>query len=80
MWLSIGDFEIVCPYCNAEFISDISDDPSEELRCPECGNLIEVDWHECEDGCDHNCGGDCSCDHCEDEEVDDYEEEDEDDM
>ena len=30
-----SDFEIVCPYCNSEFIEDFSND-----------NLIELDWNE----------------------------------
>ena len=37
------DFEIVCPYCNFEFIVDI-DESKTEIICPECENVIELDW------------------------------------
>lgn len=37
------DFEIVCPYCNYEFIVDI-DETKKEIQCPECKNMIELDW------------------------------------
>lgn len=65
------DFEIICPYCNAEFIEDFESGMEHEIRCPECGNLIELDWHENEEeeSCSHNCGGECNhgehdgCDH-----------------
>lgn len=41
-----SDFEIVCPYCNSEFIEDFSNGIKYEVRCPECDNLIELDWNE----------------------------------
>ena len=41
-----SDFEIVCPYCNSEFIEDFSNGIKYEVRCPECENLIELDWNE----------------------------------
>lgn len=37
------DFEIVCPYCNYEFIIDV-DENKTEIECPECQNVIELDW------------------------------------
>lgn len=37
------DFEIVCPYCNNEFVVDM-DDGKTEVTCPECENIIELDW------------------------------------
>ena len=37
------DFEIVCPYCNYEFIIDV-DENKTEVKCPECENIIELDW------------------------------------
>ena len=37
------DFEIVCPYCNYEFIIDMDEDRT-EVTCPECNNIIELDW------------------------------------
>ena len=61
------DFEIVCPYCNNEFIIDMDED-RKEVTCPECENVIELDWtgdidddfecgHEGCSGC-HGCGHD----------------------
>lgn len=53
-----SDFEITCPYCNEEFIEDFTDGMKGEVKCPECGNIIELDWHEdeeCNGGCNHNC-------------------------
>ena len=59
------DFEIVCPYCNNEFITDI-DENKTEVECPECHNTIELEMMfdgcgcDCED-CEHD---DCDCDDC----------------
>ena len=64
------DFAITCPYCNEEFVEDFTDGMKSEVRCPECDNIIELDWHDDEDGCDkHDCNGDCE--DCDDEEVND---------
>ena len=81
------EFEIICPYCNTEFFTDITTDSRNEVTCPECHNVIELDWNEGEHNHDdHECSG--SCGHCsshscqeEQEEAEDEEEEiDEDDM
>ncbi len=37
------DFEITCPYCNYGFIADL-DETNSELECPQCENMIELDW------------------------------------
>ena len=37
------DFEIVCPYCEHEFVIDANEDKN-EVECPECKNVIELDW------------------------------------
>lgn len=37
------DFEIICPYCNSEFVIDV-DEERTEVKCPECQNIIELDW------------------------------------
>ena len=37
------DFEIVCPYCEYEFVID-ADENKKEIECPECKNIIELDW------------------------------------
>ncbi len=59
-------FLINCPYCNHEFDAEI-DEEFNEIRCPECGNLIELDWNgNPDDEKDSGCGGNCShCDGCE---------------
>ena len=54
------DFEIVCPYCNHEFVADVEDELKEEIECPKCHNIIELDWDDEEDGCDGCCS---SCGH-----------------
>ena len=70
------DFEIVCPYCNHEFVADVEDELKEEIECPECHNIIELDW----DGDDDGCSGFCSsCGHhekCDEEENEDDNEDD----
>ena len=68
------DFEIVCPYCNYEFIIDV-DENKTEVKCPECENIIELDWsgdvdgeEKSQGGCQ---GGSChGCNGCSDEEDD----------
>ena len=61
------DFEIVCPYCNYNFIVDI-DETKTEIECPECNNIIELDWN----GGDEECSGHCSgCHGCESEDEED---------
>ena len=47
------NFEIICPYCEFEFIIDADEDKN-EVECPECKNTIELDWSgdlEEHDGC-----------------------------
>ena len=53
------EFEIVCPYCNYEFTTDIADEERNEIKCPKCNNIIELDWNTEEE---YACSGDCS--HC----------------
>lgn len=70
------DFEIICPYCNHEFVSDIGSD-IREVECPECHNTIELDWNQ---ETDMECQGHCSnCEGCEqtEEEIEDIEKEEE---
>lgn len=68
------DFEIVCPYCNYEFIIDV-DENKTEVECPECQNMIELDWtgeiEEDEDQ-EEGCSGSCKeCHGCDEENEDD---------
>ena len=50
------DLEIVCPYCNYEFVLD-EDMQGSEIECPECENIIEIDWEgeSFEEGCHGHC-------------------------
>lgn len=71
------DFEILCPYCNTEFVEDFTNGFKHEVRCPECDNIIELDWHEDDEcSCGHECNGECS----EDDEEEENNNENEDDM
>ena len=71
------EFEIVCPYCDYEFVSSI--EGKDEITCPNCNNVIELDWNEDEEeGC---CLGHChSCHGCEEDELDDDENDEDEDM
>ena len=68
------DFEIVCPYCNSEFVIDM-DENKKEIECPDCKNIIELDWSgdlddEIEDsGCKGDCHGCQGCDSDEDDDM-----------
>lgn len=50
------EFEIVCPYCNTEFVADV--ESKSEIKCPECQNVIELDWNGGEE--QNSCSGHCS--------------------
>lgn len=77
------DFEIVCPYCNYEFVIDV-DENKTEVECPECNNIIELDWSGDLDDDHHGCPGSCSsCHGCgddEEEDDDEFEDDEDDDM
>lgn len=63
------DFEIVCPYCEKEFVIDANED-KKEIECPECKNIIELDWSG--DLEDEECSGHChGCFGCNDSDEDD---------
>lgn len=64
--------EIICPYCNSEFVVDITTPSNQEIKCPECNNIIELFFDDEEESGNGGCcsGGCCShgCeDHCHDE-------------
>lgn len=66
------EFEIVCPYCNKVFNSNIQTGVNSEIKCPECNNIIELDWND--DDC---CNGHCStCSGCSDDEETENDEDD----
>lgn len=71
----VFEFEITCPYCNYVFAAE-ADENKKEVQCPECENIIELDW----DGLEEEgfCSG--SCGHCHGCEEDEYDDEDDDDM
>ena len=58
------EFEIICPYCNYEFTTDIEDGEKDEIKCPKCNNIIELDWNSDDE---YACEGDCA--HCHGEQV-----------
>lgn len=69
------DFEIVCPYCEHEFVIDANEDKN-EVECPECKNVIELDWtgdlyDDEDDGCSGHCCGCSGCGDFSDEENED---------
>ena len=66
------DLEIVCPYCNYEFILDEESTQKSEIECPECNNVIEIDWdgESLEGGCSGHCSS-CSEQCGEEQEEDD---------
>ena len=71
------DFEIVCPYCNYEFVVDM-DENQKEVKCPECNNIIELDWSGNPE--DDECTGHCSgCSGCDSDNEDNFENDSEDD-
>ena len=79
------EFEIVCPYCNIEFVAEI--DGKNEVECPECHNMIELDWNDDEDtstditnGCVGSCGSCLGCNPGFEKKDENHEEENEDDM
>ncbi|MCR5145770.1 MAG: hypothetical protein K6B70_00245 [Clostridia bacterium] len=58
------EVEIICPYCNTEFVADV--EAKSEIKCPECQNVIELDWNSGDEqqccsghcsGCGSKCGG-----------------------
>ena len=58
------DFEIICPYCDNQFVIDVDEDKT-EVECPACNNIIELDWSgEVEEdvGCNGSCSGCHGCD------------------
>lgn len=53
------EFEIRCPYCDHEFVTDESAKGKSEIICPKCHKAIELDWEDVQE-----CDGECmSCNH-----------------
>lgn len=67
----VTETEIVCPYCNNEFFTELDDKAETDVECPECHNIIELGMCYEEDfenkGCS-GCGGKCGfCNNCEED-------------
>lgn len=39
---------ITCPYCNSKFLIEY-DNKQKEIKCPDCKNIIVLDWENFED-------------------------------
>lgn len=55
-------YTLVCEKCGEEIdftADDLDDIASGDFVCPECGEVIELDFDECDCGCDCDC--DCDC-------------------
>lgn len=39
---------ITCPYCNSKFLIEF-DDSQKQIKCPDCKNIIELDWENFDD-------------------------------
>ena len=54
------EFEIICPYCKYEFVTDESSKNKDSIECPKCNNIIELDWKDdkCSDSCE-SCNKEC---------------------
>lgn len=51
------EFQITCPYCNHDFVTELTNS-TQEIECPECKNMIELDWNDEDSPCENgNCSG-----------------------
>lgn len=64
-----NNFEIVCPYCEKEFILE-TEELNDEIECPECKNIIELDWNDEYGNCEDE-GCSCCDSHCHNDEDED---------
>lgn len=48
------DFEIICPYCNFEFVTESENNQKKEVKCPNCNNIIELEWENNEENNNRN--------------------------
>ena len=55
------EFEIRCPYCDEDFIISNESKSTSEIECPNCHNIIELDWNDSGDcdGCCNKCKEQC---------------------
>ncbi|MCI8654947.1 MAG: hypothetical protein HFJ48_03610 [Clostridia bacterium] len=72
------DFDIICPYCDYEFAIEYNEE-EKEAECPQCHNIVELDWSgdiEEETGCSGNCSQCGGClEELEENDIEDDEEE-----
>lgn len=52
-------YEVECPTCREVIYLDQELADKDEIKCPNCGEKLELDFSECE--CDDDC--DCGCHH-----------------
>ena len=51
------EFQVTCPYCNHDFVTELTNS-TQEIECPECKNMIELDWNDEDSPCENgNCSG-----------------------
>ena len=51
------EFQITCPYCNHDFVTELTNS-TQKIECPECKNMIELDWNDEDSPCENgNCSG-----------------------
>ena len=51
------EFQLTCPYCNHDFVTELTNS-TQEIECPECKNMIELDWNDEDSPCENgNCSG-----------------------
>ncbi len=53
------EFEIICPYCDYEFIAGNTSKNTDVIECPKCHKMIELDWNDEECDCE-SCSSCCS--------------------
>lgn len=61
------DIEITCPYCNYDFIAEFNENENNEIECPECHNIVELDInadYDEDSGISPSCGCQRSCGNC----------------
>ena len=62
------EIDVICPYCNYQFMTEIDLELNSEIKCPECKNIIELDWNE-DESSDKNCKENCNrCKECSEKE------------
>lgn len=56
------EFQITCPYCNHDFVTELTNS-TQEIECPECKNMIELDWNDEDSPCENGNCSECQGNH-----------------